>query len=112
MTGKAASAKGAAARSEKNGAAPNQIKYRGLTLKLPKKLPFNVLQFLGGQVTPATVVDVLVVILGEDQMQEVWDANLDIDQGTELMDKVLSTMGLELGESPASQSSSTSAGSS
>lgn len=114
---KAASEKGAAARSEANGKAPTEVKFKGLALTMPRTVPFKLLKDITGFGTdqeppPKVIVDVLETILGPEQSTKVWDAGLDMEEGGELFKQVLEAMGLTLGESPASETSSGSAGTS
>lgn len=93
--------KGAAARGEASGA-PRTVTSHGLTLEIPAKLPFSLLRHMGGDVGPQQAVGVMSELLGEEQMQKVWDAGLDIDQGVELLEALLEQAGSSPGESEAS----------
>lgn len=92
---------GAAARSKGR----KTLKFEGLALKLPAKLPFKVLRHLGSGAGAEDVVGVLTAIVGDEQMDKVWDLDLDLDRGQDLVGAVLEQYGLTTGESPASQKS-------
>jgi hypothetical protein len=72
------------------------VKAHGLTLKLPAKLPFETVRFIKGE--DIDIAGFLGTVLGEDQVAKVWEAGLDIDQGTKLVESVLEKYGLEAGE--------------
>jgi hypothetical protein len=72
------------------------VKAHGLTLKLPAKLPFTTVKFVKGD--DIDIAGFLAAVLGEEQVNKVWDAGLDMDQGTELVEAVLAKYGLDAGE--------------
>lgn len=90
---------GAVARSEPSGKAKS-LTYKGLKLRLPAKLPFRVLRFARNQdeMAGADIYGTLEAILGIDQMRQVDGLDIDIDQGSELLEKVLERMGVGAGE--------------
>lgn len=102
------SAEGDAAVRE-GGGAPSTLDYEGLgfTLKLAPKLPFRVLRSLGENKDsePAQVVAMLEDILGAEQANKVWESDLDLEQGRELVEKLLAVYGIGSGESEASPNS-------
>lgn len=87
-----ARSKAAAARAEKTTG--RTVTKHGLTLKLPAKLPFNVARWLRED----DVVGALEAIIGPEQLEKVWAANLDVDQGGELLDAILGQYGVSEGE--------------
>lgn len=102
------SAEGDAAGREAGGT-PSTLDFEGLgfTLELPPKLPFRVLRAIGKNAgsEAGQAVAVLEEILGVEQADKVWDADLDIDAGRELVEKILGEYGVNSGESAASPSS-------
>lgn len=92
----AAPAPGAAARSE-TSPKPKTIKFEGLTLTLPAKMPFNVLRY-SGQNEGAQVIGVLTELLGDDQLEQVWALQLDVDRGKELVDELMAAYGTTPGK--------------
>lgn len=72
------------------------VKSHGLTIKLPAKLPFTTVRFVNGD--DIDIAGFLGAVLGEEQLNKVWDAGLDMDQGTELVEAVLAKYGLDAGE--------------
>lgn len=72
------------------------VKAHGLTLKLPAKLPFATVRFIKGD--DIDIAGFLGAVLGEEQVDKVWAAGLDMDQGTELVETVLEKYGLDAGE--------------
>ena len=72
------------------------LKAAGLTLKLPAKLPFATVRYVKGD--DIDIAGFLGSILGEEQVNTVWNAGLDIDQGGELVEDILKKYGLEAGE--------------
>lgn len=88
----AARSKAAAARAEKT--AGRTISKYGITLALPAKMPFNILRPLRED----DVLGAVEVILGADEFQKVWDANLEFEQGRELLDAIIADYGIGQGE--------------
>lgn len=90
---------GAVPRSEVSGK-PKSLTYKGLKLRLPAKLPFRVLRFArnSDEMAGADIYGTLEAILGTDQMRLVEELDIDIDQGSELLEKVLERMGVGAGE--------------
>jgi len=72
------------------------LKAAGLTLKLPAKLPFATVRYVNGD--DIDIAGFLAAILGEEQVNSVWNAGLDIDQGGELVGDILKKYGFEAGE--------------
>jgi len=72
------------------------LKFEGLTLKLPAKLPFTTVRYIKGD--DIDIDGFLTAVVGEKQIDDVWSAGLDIDQGGELVEEVLKKYGLEAGE--------------
>ena len=102
--------KAQAARAEAAGGTIT-VESHGLTLKVPAELPFELLQFVGrDDAGPQEVVSILRCLLGEEQLQKVWSAGLSMSQGDALVDDIMQATGLSVGESSASQDSSTNAG--
>lgn len=83
------------------------VETHGLKLTIPAKLPFSVLQFLEKpNPGPPEIVGVLKAILKPaDQIQQVWDAGLDMDEGGEVIRDLISASGVSPGESGASRDS-------
>lgn len=67
-----------------------------LTLKLPAKLPFAAVRHVNGE--SVDVPPLLEVILGADQAEMVWNAGLDIDQGSDLVDQIIGQYGVDTGK--------------
>lgn len=105
-TGAAAKSKAAAARQETNGQ-PKTLKFEGLELVLPDKIPFKILKYLGqgDEAGPEEVVGILNTMLGPEQMEQVWNLDIDVSRGRELVEEVLESLGMQAGESAASQES-------
>lgn len=120
--GKAAPDKGAAARAEVNGnGKPKNIKWNGLTLKLPKELPGTVLWDFAaledGEKQLAPLIALIKSVVGPEQNREIiekvrekgWsiekttEALMDEDKG--LVPLITAEFGLSTGESEASQDS-------
>ncbi len=93
--------RGAAARSEDK---PKTIKFEGLALTLPAKLPFRVLRHTREEGISG-VVSFVEDVLGDEQMEKVWALDIDIERGGELMEEILGCYGMDAGESPASDGS-------
>lgn len=72
------------------------VKTHGLTLKLPAKLPFETVRFIKGD--DIDIAGFLGSVVGEDQLAKVWEAGLDIDEGTQLVEAVMEKYGLDAGE--------------
>lgn len=91
------------------GGAPSTLDFEGLgfTLNLPPKLPFRVLRSIaennGNE--PGQVVAMLDDILGPEQAAKVWDSDLDLSAGRDLVGKLLALYGIGSGESAASPNS-------
>lgn len=92
----AAASKQAAARAE-NGSAPKTLEFEGLKLTLPAKMPFRVLRH-AREDGIAAAVGVLESLLGPEQIEQVWELDIDVERGEELVDLVLAEYGLSLGE--------------
>lgn len=92
---------GAAARAEVNGK-DRTLRAHGLELTLPAKLPFAALRYMSDNPGGAEVVGLLEVLLGPEQLDAVWKLDLDIDQGTELVEQITNLYGTNMGESEAS----------
>lgn len=102
--------KAQAARAEAAGGTIT-VESHGLTLTIPAKMPFSLFRFMGAEDPgPREVIGILETLLGPEQMNTVWSAGLDMDQGSALIDDLMAASGLSTGESPASQDSSTNAG--
>jgi hypothetical protein len=100
------SAKQIAARAETDGNGLRTVETQGLTLTVPTKIPFAVLRYLEGDIGPAEMVGVLKTLLKPaDQIDKVWDAELDIEQGGELIKALIESGGVGVGESLASRDS-------
>jgi hypothetical protein len=91
---------GAAARSK-----VRKLEFEGLTLKLPAKMPFRVLRHFSDDMGISQIIAVLRDVLGDEQMESVWELDIDIDRGTQLMDEIFGVYGMGTGESPASAGS-------
>lgn len=96
-TRKTEKSKSAAARAEANGEAKH-LKFEGLELTMPPKLPFRVLRHAREDGLAATV-GILETILGEEQLEQIWALDIDIARGEELVEQILDAYGLSLGES-------------
>lgn len=101
--------KSAAARAESNGRRTVSYKDLGLPgtgkFTLPGKLPFAVLRYMQSEdPSPADIVGVLETIL-KDQIDELWALDIDVEGGTEFMQKLLALYGTKPGESQASPKS-------
>ena len=84
--------KASTAASEARG---KTLKVKNLTLKLPAKLPFETVRFIKDD--DIDIAGFLGSILG-DQVEKVWSAGLDMDEGTELVEGILKKYGLGSGE--------------
>lgn len=102
------SAEGDAAVRE-GGGAPASLDFEGLgfTLALPPKLPFRVLRSIAEHNgnDAGQVVAVLDDILGSEQAAKVWDSDLDLESGRDLVGRLLELYGIGRGESTASPNS-------
>lgn len=74
------------------------IRVKSLTLKLPGKLPFAVIRHINAESGAMDIAKVLDTILGEEQAESVWGLGLDIDEGTELVDKIIGKYGVDAGK--------------
>lgn len=93
---------GAAARAENE---PRQLEAHGITLDLPAKLPFKVLKHVRGGVTGSNVVAMLEAIVGEKQLDRIFNLDLDIEEGARLFEQITALYGTTTGNSKASPSS-------
>lgn len=84
---------------------PTTVEYEGLTLTLPNELPFAFLRYARMEQGPEQALSLLETILGEEQLEQVWDAGLTMSQGLELTGIVMQAIGTSLGESSASANS-------
>lgn len=92
---KAASrSRGAAARAE--GPKTRTITVAATKFKVPAKAPFEMVRYMRGD--NIDVVGVLEVVLGEEQLQKVWDLGLDLEQGRDLCSEILKNYGVTTGE--------------
>jgi hypothetical protein len=99
--GKAA-ANGAAAAAQSEDEA-KVLEVEGLKLDLPARLPFKSLRnFRSSLNNIEGAIGFLEDVLGPEQMENVWDLDLDVDRGLELTEKVLGVYGLTEGDSEAS----------
>ena len=96
--------KGVAARGEASGD-PRTITSHGLTLTLPEKLPFAMLRYAKSSIEPADAIGIMTELLGDEQMQQVWAANLSVDDGLDLFTEILAASGVTPGEPSASPTS-------
>ena len=100
--------RGAVARSSQNGHFKT-IKFKGLTLGLPAKTKLRLLKRLTSNDTDE-LVEALEQLLGEEQMEQVWDIDVDVSKGLdpladlilELANKVFEGYGTSAGEPGAS----------
>lgn len=74
-------------------ASQKTVTYKNLKLKVPAKLPFATLIFLKENMSGADTIGALGSIVGDEQLEKVLAAGFDIDQGSELLDKVLDATG-------------------
>lgn len=81
---------------------PKTLEFHGLTLTLPAKMPFALLRHLDGNVDGTTIVGILRTLLGQDQLDAVFDLGLDIDEGTELFTIASGLYGTSAGKSSRS----------
>lgn len=82
---------------------PVVIEHEGLRFEIPRKAPFNMMRVLASAGNEAQLaVKTLELLLGGEQLQQVWDANLDMDSGRELTEKILDNYGTSLGKFSAS----------
>lgn len=72
------------------------LKVKDLTLKLPAKLPFVTVKYV--KEDSVDVPNLLEAILGEEQADKVWALGLDVDEGGELVDKIVSKYGVDTGK--------------
>lgn len=72
------------------------LKVKDLALKLPPKLPFTTTRYVKGD--SVDVAGLLEAILGEEQTNKVWDLGLDMDEGSELVDEIISKYGATTGK--------------
>jgi hypothetical protein len=72
------------------------IKVKNLTLKLPPSLPFVTIRYVTND--DIDMVGFLNSILGDEQLEKVWEAGLSMDEGTELVEAILKKYGLGTGE--------------
>lgn len=86
---------GAAARSE---AEPRILEAHGLTLTLPSKLPFRILRHIQGDVGGKEAVAILTDLLGAEQMETVWAADLSMDEGVGLLSQITDVYGTTPGK--------------
>lgn len=91
-----AAAKGTSARA-KNARAEvasttKTITFKGIKLTLPSEAPFNLVKYETNDVS-----GILEELLGDD-LQKVWDANLTLDEGVDLVQKIMEGYGLTLGK--------------
>lgn len=99
-------AKSVAARAEVNGNGLRTVQTHGLELTVPAKMPFAVLRYLEGDIGAAEVVGVLKTLLRPaEQIEKVWAAELDMEQGGQLVKDLIESGGVSLGESVASPGS-------
>ena len=94
---------GAVARSERKS--KRTLKFEGLTLKLPAKLPFRVLRHMNENAGIQEALRFIEDVLGEEQMEAVWNLDIDIDRGSELVEEILGAYGMAPGDSSASPKS-------
>lgn len=73
-----------------------QLKVKTLTLKLPAKLPFTVARCIKGE--EVDVEKLLETILGSEQAEKVWNLGLDMDEGNEVVEKIISKYGVDTGK--------------
>lgn len=102
--------KAQAARAE---AAGGTVKFesQGLELDIPAAMPFTIMRYIqNGDLAVTAVVPMLREILGDEQLEKVWAAGLTMEQGLSLAADLFNAAGTSLGESSASQDSSTSDG--
>lgn len=72
------------------------LKVKDLTLRLPAKLPFVTVKYV--KEDSVDVPNLLEAILGEEQADKVWALGLDVDEGGELVDKIVSKYGVDTGK--------------
>ena len=72
------------------------LKVKDLTLRLPAKLPFVTVKYV--KEDSVDVPNLLEAILGEEQADKVWALGLDVDEGGELVDKIVSKYGVDMGK--------------
>lgn len=72
------------------------VKVKDLTLKLPAKLPFATVRYVRGD--EVDVAPLLESVLGEEQAEKVWNLGLDIDEGSALVDQIISKYGVDTGK--------------
>ncbi|MEH3055552.1 MAG: hypothetical protein PGN13_16365 [Patulibacter minatonensis] len=89
---------------------PRIFEMHGVTLELPRKVPFKLLRVMRGN-TPETAVgadfalDMLAAVIGEEQLERIFDADLSMDDGLEVATGALDALGLSSGKSSASSDS-------
>lgn len=88
---------------------PSSLDFEGLgfSLTLPAKLPFRVLRGLAqnNDNEPGQVVSMLDDILGSEQAEKVWESDLSLEEGRDLVGELLALYGIGRGESAASPKS-------
>lgn len=87
----------AGARSESAGV-KKTLQFEGLKLKIPAKMPFNAVEYLGENMDGPATFAVLEVILGEEQMAQVKALNLDVDSGLKLLEQVMGKLEVKAGK--------------
>lgn len=97
-------APGAAARAEA-GEETRTLEAHGITLELPPKLPFKVLRHMRGGIGGTAVVGMLEAIVGPDQLEQIFDLDLDMEEGAQLFSEITALYGTSSGNSSASLSS-------
>lgn len=81
------------------------FEYQGLKLKVPPKMPFAALQYLVADAGAREIVGFLRLLLGDEQLETVWDAGFDLAEGTGLVKEITELYGVKTGESEASPNS-------
>jgi len=92
----AVASKAAAARAEKSDE-QRTLEFEGLTLILPPKLPFRVLKHIRAGGVEGDVA-FLEEVMGPEQMEKIWDLDIDVDRGQELIVEVFAAFGTDSGE--------------
>jgi hypothetical protein len=83
-----------AAIAETNGRRELKSEHLEFVLELPAKVPFVVIRYTSND----NIAGALEAILGSEQMERVWDADLDIEQGRELVEQIFSEYDLTAGK--------------
>lgn len=68
------------------------LTFKGIKLTLPAQAPFNLVKYDASDVS-----GILEELLGDD-LQKVWDANLTLNEGVDLVQKIMEGYGLTLGK--------------